>query len=267
MDSIVDIVAVAAALEYLKPDQITASVVPTGRGFTMSQHGRIPVPAPATQRILRGIPVQDTGIPKELVTPTGAGILKACVTHFGPAPTIAATAVGHGAGQRKLPDRPNIVRAILGEAVQTAPRGLQMIEANLDDMTPELCAHVASLLMEAGARDVWWTGIVMKKGRPGHKLSVLCDPSSHSAIQALILRETTSLGVRSYTVDRAEIRREVCTVETPWGAVDVKLAWDGDKLVNAAPEFDSARTLAMAQDVPLKRVMAAAAAAAWGRDA
>jgi uncharacterized protein (DUF111 family) len=229
----------------------------------MSQHGRIPVPAPATLRILEGVPTRDTGIPKELVTPTGAGILRACVDEFGRAPAMTIRKVGHGAGRRRLPDRPNVVRAILGEPILDAAQDLQVLEANVDDMTPELCGHVGELLMAADARDAWWTPIVMKKGRPGHKLSVLCDNSAALALRTLILRETTSLGVRSYGVVRSEVRREVRKVKTEFGPIVVKLAWQDETLVNAAPEYESARSVAQQHNVPLKRVMAAATAAAW----
>ncbi len=271
VDSIVDIVAAAACLDYLAPSRVTASVVPIGNGFTMSQHGRIPVPAPATLKILEGVPLRDTGLPKELVTPTGAGILRACVDAYGPMPVMTVTRVGHGAGSRKLPDRPNIVRAVLGEPTSSAGTSwgalssgaMTVLETNVDDMTPELCAHAAQELLDAGARDVWWTPIVMKKGRPAHKLSVLARDDDRDMLAEIIVRETTSLGLRAYAVDRAEVRRDVRPVATQFGPVSVKFGYAGDLLVNVAPEFGSARELAAHIGVPLKRVMAAASAAAW----
>lgn len=265
VDSIVDIVAAAACLDHLAPSWVTASVVPVGRGFTMSQHGRIPVPAPATLKILEGIPLEETGLTKELVTPTGAGILRACVDAFGPMPTMTVAQVGHGAGTRKLPDRPNIVRAVVGEAVEAAVPATSMtvLETNIDDMTAELCAYAAERLMEAGARDVWWTPIVMKKGRPAQKLSVLCKDEDRAALSAVIVHETTSLGIRALKVARTEAQREIRDVETEFGPVAVKFGYEAGLLVNVAPEFSSAREVAEREGIALKRVMAAAMAAAW----
>ncbi len=269
VDSIVDIVAVAACIHHLSPTRITASPVPLGRGFTWSQHGRIPLPAPATMLILEGIPVVSSGLDKELVTPTGAGILAALVDEFVELPSIIPASIGHGAGTRRLPDRPNVVRAIFG-----APHGQpvavegplieshdQVIEANIDDMSGELCGHVAALLLDCGALDVWWTPILMKKGRPAHMLSVLCDGDHLDALVDVILRETTSLGVRIVPTRRLKARRKIVEVETIYGVVLAKLGLRGEEVINAAPEYESARAAAMRAGVPLKLVLAAVAGA------
>jgi hypothetical protein len=266
VDSIVDIVAVAACVHYLAPDRITCSRVPLGRGFTWSQHGRIPVPAPATLFILEGVPVVASGLEKELVTPTGAGIIAALVDEFVEIPSMTPTAFGHGAGTRRLPDRPNMVRAILGESEAQAT-GLDMsedlvIEANLDDMSPELCGHVAQVLLEAGALDVWWTPILMKKGRPAQKLSVLCAFEHRSVLVETVLRETTTLGVRFSPVCRLKAERSFSEVETPFGSVRVKVGLLAGEVVNVAPEFESARAVAASAGVPLKLVLNAAIKAA-----
>jgi hypothetical protein len=260
VDSIADIVAVAACVHHLAPAKITCSSVPLGRGFTWSQHGRIPVPAPATLFILKGVPVVASGLEKELVTPTGAAIIAALVDEFVEIPAMTPTAFGHGAGTRRLPDRPNMVRAMLG---RPHTDGLDssddlVIEANLDDMSGELCGHVTQVLLDAGALDVWWTPIVMKKGRPAQKLSVLSVPEKRAALVGVVLAETTTLGLRTTPVRRYKADRSFVDVETPHGSVRVKVGRVGGVVVNVAPEFESARSVAVAAGVPLKAVLNAA---------
>ncbi len=269
-DSIVDIVAVAACVDHLGVTRVTSSPVPVGRGFTWSQHGRIPVPAPATLFILKGAEVVSSGLDKELVTPTGAGILAALVEEYIDMPAFVPTDIGLGAGTRRLPDRPNIVRAVIGKArKQKAGAELELsadvvIEANIDDMTGELCAHVTDALMAQGALDVWWTPILMKKGRPAHQLSVLCTPQTLQDTILTILTETTTLGVRQRQVTRHKCLRRWEEVSTPYGAVKVKLGMVGERVVNVAPEFDSVRQVAKDAGVPVKEVWRAAVAHAPG---
>lgn len=266
VDSIVDIVAVAVGLEALGVTRVTATPIPLGRGFTWSQHGRIPVPAPATMFLLEGLPVVPSGLDKELVTPTGAGILAAIVDEFCELPSFTPMKIGHGGGTRRLPDRPNMVRAMLGEAPM-ATRGLErsqdvVLEANLDDASGELCGYVTERLLEAGALDVWWSPVLMKKGRPAQVLSVLCEAATQGALLGLMLRETTTLGVRARPVERWKLSRRQVEVETPWGAVSVKLGQWGEEVVNVAPEYESARRVARASGAPLKQVLQAAVAGA-----
>lgn len=266
LDSIVDIVATAVAIDYLNPTRITASPVPLGRGFTRSQHGRIPLPAPATLFLLQGAPIVGTGLPFELVTPTGAGILAALVESWEELPAMSLERVGHGAGTRKLPDRPNLLRVLVGADKRDAA-GLEhsrdlVLEANIDDMTGELAAWVAERLLEAGALDVWWTPIVMKKGRPAQQLSALCAPERRDTLIETILAESTTLGVRVLPVARLKAQRVFKEVQTPHGGVTVKVGLVGDRIANVAPEFEAARLLALQAGVPLKVILQAAMTAA-----
>jgi uncharacterized protein (TIGR00299 family) protein len=264
LDSIVDIVAASACLHALGVTRVTASPVPVGRGFAMSQHGRIPLPAPATLFLLQGASLAPSNLDcKELVTPTGAAILAEVVDEYLDFPAFVPTAIGLGGGTMRLSDRPNLLRAILGQPHKAPSLGLDVsrdvvLEANLDDMTGELCGYVAERLLAGGALDVWWTPTVMKKGRPAQQLSVLCLPSDQDSLAALILRETTSLGVRRSYVERLKAQRDFVDAETPWGTVRVKRGLVGGVPHNVAPEYESAREVALASGVPLKDVMLAA---------
>jgi uncharacterized protein (TIGR00299 family) protein len=264
VDSIVDVVGTAAALAWLAPRSVSAAPLPLGHGSVRTAHGLLPVPSPATLEICRaaGIPTYDGGVDKELVTPTGAAILAAVVGRWGPAPPLVARAIGYGAGDRDLADRPNLLRAIVGALAETAAADeLVQLEANLDDMSPELGTHAADLLFAAGAVDVWWTPITMKKSRPAFVLAALVPVAAKAACEAVILAETTTLGVRATTVTRRALERKSVTVATAYGPVAVKLGLDGDSVVNAAPEYESCRAAALAHRVPLKEVYAAAVAA------
>lgn len=274
LDSVVDIVAAAACVDHLNPSRITFSEVPLGRGFTRSQHGRIPVPAPATLLILAGAEVRGTELAYELVTPTGAGIIAALADGFGPIPAGKLVAVGHGAGTRRLPDRPNMVRAMSFESSpardQTSATGWVtssdvVIEANMDDATGELCGWLAERLFEAGALDVWWTPIQMKKGRPAWTLSALCEPGARDTLMTVIMEEGTSIGVRTTTVHRYKSHRGRAVVHTAWGDVQIKVASVGGRVSNVAPEYESARALASATGQPLKVILQSAMAAGWAR--
>jgi uncharacterized protein (TIGR00299 family) protein len=269
VDSIVDIVGVAIALELLRVDTISASQVPLGSGFTESQHGRIPVPVPATLECLRGIPCYDSGLKVELVTPTGAGILAALATEFGPMPAMSPDRIGYGAGARKHADRPNVLRAILGRRGSIA--GLTSdpvweIAANLDDQTPEEVAHAVDQLWAAGVLDVWLTPLIMKKGRQGQCLSVLCRPDQKADVIRTILRETTTLGVRMATRERAILDRETVPIQTPYGEIRFKVGRGSDgEIWNLAPEADDCVRAAEASGVPLKMVRQVAIAEAVKR--
>ena len=256
-DSIADIVGVAAALEHLRIEAVYASSVPLGSGFVQTAHGRLPLPAPATAEILAGIPVCGTDIKAELTTPTGAAILRTLGQGFGCIPPMTVLGTGWGAGHRSLPDRPNMVRAILGRAAgDAAGIGEVLLETNLDDATPELTGHVMGLLLDSGALDVWLTPLVMKKNRPGVKLSTICRLGEADEFRYLILTETTAIGLRETSLRRTTLRREMASVETCFGRAAVKLAYLEGELVNAAPEFDDARRLAAKAGVPVKIVLA-----------
>lgn len=263
VDSIVDIVGSAFVLEYLQPRCVSARPVPLGSGFVETEHGRMPVPAPAALEILRGAEVQDGGAPGELCTPTGAAIVAHCVDRFEELPKARLCAVGYGAGDRALADRPNHLRMVLlenGSTVWNAADSsdLVVIESNVDDMNPEWCDHLSEGLFAAGARDVWFVPIVMKKGRPALTICALCEPTRRDELVAVMMRESTSIGVRSYEVSRQELERGFTQVETPYGCVELKVARGERGVINVAPEYESCRAVADAHDLPLKVVYAVA---------
>src|SRR5262249_29453437 len=247
VDSIVDIVGTAAALAWLAPASVSAAPLPLGHGSVRTAHGLLPVPSPATLEICRaaGVPTYDGGVDKELVTPTGAAMLAEIVGRWGPAPALTARAIGYGAGDRDLADRPNLLRATVGELL-SQPEDLVELEANLDDMSPELCEHVAERLFGAGALDVWWTPVTMKKSRPALVLAALAPAAARDALAAVGLAETTSLGVRWRPVWRRALERRVELVSTPYGAIQMKIGLDGARVVNAAPEYEACREAARA---------------------
>jgi hypothetical protein len=266
VDSIVDIVGAAAALDYLAPTRVTSRPVPLGHGNTRCAHGVFPVPAPAAVEILAGAQVEDGGVAVELCTPTGAAIVASCVEFFGNIPAARVIAAGYGAGDTTLPDRPNMLRLILFEPEPEDPaeREAVLVEANIDDMPPEWCGHLLDRLFAAGARDVWYTPIVMKKGRPAISVSMLCAPSALSGLGSLLLRESTTIGYRFRAVGRRTLSRSTVVVDTPYGPQTIKIASDGERVLNAAPEYEECRAAADRHAVPLKEVYAAAVAAYRG---
>ncbi len=267
IDSIVDIVGTAAAIAWLAPASISATPLPLGHGTVVCAHGTLPVPAPATLEILRaaGVPSESGDSSFELTTPTGAAIACALATSFGAMPAGRALAVGYGAGDRELADRPNLLRAVLVEPSAPAA-GLSdtvvQLEANLDDLNPELCEHVSERLFAAGALDVWWQPVTMKKSRPALILGVLVPPAHLDAALAVVFTETSTIGVRHQTLARRVLERHVVTVETAFGPVAVKLASLAGRITNRAPEYEDCRRVARERGVPLKDVYAAAQAAA-----
>lgn len=264
IDSIVDIVGTAIGFDYLNIERVICTRVPLGRGFVHCQHGMIPVPVPATMELLAGIPIEGTDIPYELVTPTGAAILAALVNQWGPLPTMTLQRVGYGAGTRVLPNRPNLLRVLLGTPQPNANlKECLQLEANLDDMTPELIAHTAEQLMQAGALDVWTTSITMKKGRQAHQLSILCPTPHLTTIKDILFQESSTLGFRYFPVQRHTLHREQQHIDTEFGPVLIKIGrkeHDAEWL-NMSPEYEDCRRIANEQQIPLKRVYAAAIAA------
>jgi hypothetical protein len=263
IDAIVDVVGTAAALDYLAPAAVTCAQVAMGHGTVKTAHGVLPVPAPAALEVLRdagGVTV-DGGVARELCTPTGAAILAATVTEWTPAPAGRPVAVGWGAGDAELADRPNVVRVTALAPARAAADAVWQIDTNLDDMSPELCGAASDALFAAGALDVWWTPITMKKGRPAFVLSVLATAAHRDALIAVMLRETTTIGVRMAPRERVVLARRSVDVTTRYGTVPMKLAVDGDIVRNAAPEYDVCARLAREAGVPVKQVFAAAVAA------
>jgi hypothetical protein len=265
VDSIADIVGAAAALRHVG-GRVVAAPVPLGRGFVETRHGTLPLPAPATLLILEGVPVHGTEVDAELTTPTGAALIKTAADDFGPFPPMIPERVGFGAGTREPEGRPGLLRVVLGAPRRPAAGddACWVVESNIDDVTGEVAAHAMERLLEAGALDAWIEPIQMKKGRPAIKLSVLCRRDDLERLGAELLRETPTIGLRHHPVGRIEMEREVLEVETPFGAIRVKLSRGPLGAVNAAPEFEDCRRAAREHGVPLKQVMALAAGLAQG---
>ena len=258
IDSIVDIIGVSIALDLLDIDTVSATPVPLGHGFVKSQHGRIPVPAPATLECLAGVPCYDSGLDVELVTPTGAGILAGLVSSFTRFPAMTVERVGYGAGTRKHADRPNVLRAVLGQTaawLSVAEEQVWEIQANIDDQTPEEIAYVLSALRDNRACDAWTAPISMKKGRAGHLLACLCHPHDLAELSRIILTETTTLGIRLSRKTRLVLDRELVSVKTGFGQIQVKVGRNADGQVwNVAVEADDCEAAARRHGVPLKQV-------------
>ena len=260
VDSIVDIVGTSLALASLKVDRVFASAVPTGMGMVKTEHGLLPIPAPAVMELLRGAPIYSRNVSVELVTPTGAAILAALVEGFGEIPLMRIEHVGYGAGSARL-DFPNVVRVVVGEADPSATAagdtvsGSELVlETNVDDLNPELYAYVLERLFAAGAQDAWLTPIVMKKGRPAVTISVLASPSREEAIRQVLFRETGTLGIRSSVVDKQALEREWVEVATRHGPVRVKIGRLEGTTVTVAPEFEDCVTVAREAGVPAREV-------------
>jgi len=270
VDAVADVMGAALLLDDLGVTEVWASPVAVGTGrIAGSAHGAgagvLPVPAPAVVELLRGVPLYGGGVEAELTTPTGAAILVANAARFAALPPLTVAAVGYGAGGRHLRALPNLLRVLLGERQelerQDAGSAL-VLEANIDDMTPELAPWVLERLLDAGAADAWITPIHMKKGRPGITVSALCAPGQEAALREVLWRETSTLGLRGLPVRKWMLERRLVAVELPGGTVRVKLGLDGDQVVNVAPEFADCALLATKSGQPLKEVMARAQAAA-----
>lgn len=262
-DSIADIVGAAAALAWLAPASISATAPVLGTGRVRTQHGLVPVPAPATAALLYGVPVVCEG-QGELTTPTGAAILAELVpaSGWGPPPALRLVASGFGAGTRELPDRPNGLRVLLGARLGTAvpnpPPDVWLLQANIDDMSPQLIEPLITALLAAGALDAWTTPIVMKKGRPAFEVSALVAPERRDAVEPVFFTSSTTLGVRALPASRTVLDRAFTQVPTPFGEVRVKLASRAGQVLTATPEFDDCQQLAAQAAVPVREVLAAA---------
>jgi hypothetical protein len=256
-DSIVDIVGAVLGMEALGIERLVCSPLPLGSGFVRSRHGIIPVPAPATLALLKGVPVEDAGLESETVTPTGAALARVLSDGFGPLPPMAPEGVGYGVGSRDLPDRPNLLRIVLGEATTEARSdSVVLLEANLDDCPPEWTGHLMERLFEAGALDVWLVPVQMKKNRPGVLVQTVARPSDRERLADLILRESTTLGVRFQPMERRILERGSVELESPWGPLAVKRARDPDGVWRALPEYEACRRVAREHGVALREVYA-----------
>jgi uncharacterized protein (TIGR00299 family) protein len=259
VDSIADIVGTAIGFDLLGIEQLVCSPIPPGSGHVTIAHGRVAVPAPATAELLKGIPLAESPVSAELTTPTGAAIAAALVNQFGPLPALTIQAIGCGAGSRDFPDHANILRLIVGEAdARWRADQIWVLETNLDDASGELVGHCTTQLMQSGALDVYNTAIQMKKNRPGVKLTVLCEAPRIDALEQILFRETTALGIRRWPADRHILPRSPHAVQTPWGTIDGKVAVLSDGTRRFAPEFEACRRVAEEHQVPLPTVYDAA---------
>ena len=264
-DTIADIVGCCIALQRLGIEELHCSALNLGSGTVQTEHGLLPVPAPATAALLKGVPVYSSGIPHELVTPTGAALVATLSKRFGPIPPLKIEAIGYGAGSKDLAAVANVLRVILGETTgaESGLERLVMLEANVDDMNPQLCGFFAERAFSLGALDVFFSPVQMKKNRPGVLLSVLCRPEQRDTVTELFFKETTTLGVRGHEVFRRALEREWMPVTTPYGEVRVKVSRQDGHIQNFSPEFEDCRWLAAASDVPLKKVLQEATFAFW----
>ncbi len=268
MDSIVDIIGAAVAVEALGNPAFYSSPIALGTGMTKTMHGTIPIPAPATIEILKGVPVTPGPAPFELTTPTGAAIIKTLAEDFGPMPEMVVEAIGYGAGKKDFEGAANLLRAFRGKtrvgerASDKAQEGLIVLETNIDDMTPEIGGWLMERLFEAGALDVFYTQALMKKSRPGVLLTVLARREDKDSILEVIFTESTTIGVRTHGVERHCLERRTEKVSTPYGRVSIKVSSYRGQRVNAEPEYEDCRRLAIEKGLPLRVVMETARAAA-----
>lgn len=266
VDAIIDIVGACVGLELLEVSRLVCSPLNVGGGRAQAAHGSLPVPAPATAELLKGIPIYSSGVEAELVTPTGAAIVSTLAESFGNLPPLEVERIGYGAGSKEFHGVPNLARLFIGrgaEGVQARTLGagddvVSILEANVDDMSPQLYGYFLERALAAGALDVTCGSIQMKKNRPGLMLSVVCRPESSDALAQILFEQTTTIGVRIHEARRKVLERERVSVETPYGAVNVKVARRNGKVVNVAAEYDDCQRLATEKAVPLKQVILAA---------
>ena len=262
VDSIVDIVGAAVGLDLLGVERFEASPVPTGRGWVRAAHGKMPLPAPGTAELLKGVPLAASDIEFELTTPTGAAILTTVAESFGPLPPMTIETIGLGAGTKDFPDQGNILRLVIGQSASTSGGDrVWVLETNLDDLPGEIVGYTTTQLLAAGALDAFVTPILMKKNRPGMLVTVLCSESKIPEMEAILFRETTTLGIRRYQVSRHKLLRKATTVETPFGPVKGKLGWIEGRPPTFSPEYDDCARVASTHGVPLRAVYDAAHAA------
>jgi uncharacterized protein (TIGR00299 family) protein len=262
VDAIVDIVGACIGFDAFGIDKFACSALNVGGGTVKMTHGILPVPAPATANLLQGKPTYSSGVPRELVTPTGAAIVATLCESFGPQPAMSVSAIGYGAGTADLEGQPNILRIMIGEAAEKVVAGfdeeIAVIEANLDDMNPQIYGYFLEKALAAGALDVYTTPVQMKKNRPGTLLTVLCKPQDTNTLMSLIFAETTTFGARTYRAQRRSLPRESVTVTTSFGDVRIKLSRVNGRILHVAPEYDDCRKLAVEKNVPLQRVISEA---------
>lgn len=264
VDSIVDIVGAAIGFDLLGISEFSCSSFDVGSGRVQTEHGILPVPAPATAELLRGAPTFSSGVEKELVTPTGAAIATTLSSSYGKIPPMQLAAIGYGAGSADLAEQANVLRILTGESVAqevsaASPESIvSVIETNLDDMSPQIYGYFVERALAAGALDVFSTPVQMKKNRPGQLVTILCEVANRARLIDLIFHETTTIGVRTYEVRRQTLNRETVPVETPLGSIRMKISRLNGSILNAAPEYEDCQRIAAQKGVPLKQVLSAA---------
>ena len=255
VDSIVDTVGAAICFNALKVDAVLVGPVELGGGFVNCSHGRLPVPAPATAEIIKGIQVRKGGTGFEATTPTGAAILASLGTHFTSLPDFTITNTGYGVGQKEDPDVPNLLRVFLGETENSAPgHDALLIQCNIDDMNPEFYDHIYERLFRSGAADVYISGTIMKKGRPGNILNIICEKGKEDILKEIIFTESTSVGVRTFPFRKDTLSRRFDQIDTIYGKVTLKRSYYKDKEVSCKPEYSECKTIAEAKGIPVKEV-------------
>jgi uncharacterized protein (TIGR00299 family) protein len=266
VDAIIDIVGACVGLEALEISELISSPLNVGGGLVEAAHGSLPVPAPAAAELLQGIPIYSSGVEGELVTPTGAAIVSTLAASYGPFPPFKIERIGYGAGGKEYPKHPNVARLFIGEKLdavkaETGKSGdelVSIIEANVDDMSPQIYGYLVDQALAAGALDVTCSSVQMKKNRPGLQITVLATPEKVDALAQLLFEQTTTIGLRIYEARRKVLERELVEVETPYGNVRMKVAKRDGKFLNAAPEYEDCQKIAAEKSVPLKEVMLAA---------
>lgn len=261
VDAIVDIVAASAGIHALGVDAWYCSPLNVGGGMVDCAHGRFPVPAPATADLLRGLPTYSAHVQKELVTPTGAALVRAIAPTFGTQPAMRVEKIGYGAGSRNPKDFPNVLRLSVGESADATHSSVAVLETALDDLSPQILAHVTERALALGALDVMSTAVQMKKGRLGTLITILADEAKVALLEDLLLRETSTLGIRIHHERRSCLDRTYVAVDTPYGQIRIKLGSRSGEIFNAAPEFEDCRAAAATHSVPVKLVQQVAVAA------
>lgn len=256
IDSIVDIVGAAICFNAIKAEAVHVAPVELGGGFVKCDHGMLPVPAPATAEIIKGLPVKKGGVDFEATTPTGAAIISTLATHFGTDIVFRTEKTGYGVGQKEHPDVPNLLRVSVGEleAVSEPGHNALQIESNIDDMNPEFFDHISDKLFKAGASDVFLSNIIMKKGRPGIVLNVICENETAEKVKSIIFIESTSLGIRIFPFRKDTLSRKFETISTGFGDVNIKRSFYNGKEVSAKPEYDDCKRIASEKNIPVKDV-------------
>lgn len=252
IDSIVDIVGTALCVEYIGVTRFVASKIPLGKGFVNCQHGKLPVPAPATVEILKDAPVYGTDIEQELVTPTGAAIITTLADEFGPIPHMGIEKIGYGAGNNEHASGPNLLRILVGQGRDTFKDKVEIVETCIDDMNPEIFGYVMERLFDEGALDVYWIPVFMKKNRPGTMIQVVCETNKREQIIHRLLSETTTLGVRYYTAQRYMLHRDTIDMETFYGTIPMKRIKESDGSYRLIPEYEVCKKIALEKKLPIK---------------